>query len=222
MARGVIAQDERKWSLVGRAHFATLGCAGKGQFAIVSHMLFNPSSQICFLVHVCVRHEPVLPLPHGRVRSNDIVKHDLCLLRLLWPGAVPHCIRSRCIRNKAILFLPLFPSIPPPNNVWNFRIILQNCVAEHLLNLGSLQAGDASADFIWGVMNSHNVNAPGVFRGVSVPWPQRVSVLFRVYVRIKRSVQGWEVGLCLFIYYLLIFTHFLNPLPEPQGIISFI
>lgn len=137
-------------------------------FATVSHMLFNPSSQICLLVHVHGRHEP---WPHGRIRSNESesIKQYPCLLGLFWPGAF-HLIRTRCITNKVFFSCHSSPthSLQPLSsvNIWNFRIIQKNCVAEHLLNLGALWAGYARADFTWVVMNSHSVNAPSEFHGV--------------------------------------------------------
>lgn len=245
MARGVLVLNGKKWrSLVARVHFATLGGAGTCQWA--GHFL--PLYLICFLIlparsaswSMCMGGMNLFfPWPHGKIRSNESesIKQYPCLLGLFWPGAF-HLIRTRCIRNKVSFSCHSSPThcLQPLSsvNIWNFRIIQKNCVAEHLLNLGALWAGDARADFTWAVMNSHSVNAPSEFHGVKTPCAltpenpsfcaltSEVSVLFRVCVCVIRSVWGWDVRLCLFIYYLFILTHFLNPSPKPQGIISLI
>lgn len=146
-------------------------CQWAEHFATVSLTLFNTSSQVCCLVRVCGRCEPVLPLSHARIRSNESVKQYLCLLGLFWPGAF-HLIRTRCVRNTVFFFFPCQSSptdclkLISSVNIWIFRITQQNCVAEQLLQLGALRAGDASADFAQAVINSFSVNAPGAFHGV--------------------------------------------------------
>lgn len=173
MARGVLGQDGRKWrSLVGRVHFATLGGAGTCQWA--GHFL--PLYLICFLIlparsaswSMCMGGMSLFfPWPHGRIRSNESIKQYPCLLGLFRPGAF-HLIRTRCIRNKVFSChsSPTHCLQPLSSvNIWNFRIIQKNCVAEHLLNLGALWAGDARADFSWAVMNATVLMHPVSFMG---------------------------------------------------------
>lgn len=174
MARGVLAQEGGKWrSLVGRFILPPWEVQEP-----VNEQGTLPLYLICFLIlparsaawSACVGGMNLFFLcPHGRIRSNESVKQYLCLLGLFWPGTF-HLIRTRCIRNKVFFSCHSSPThfLQPLSsvNIWNFRIIQQNCVAEQLLKMGALQAGDASADFAWAVMNSRSVNTPGTFRGV--------------------------------------------------------
>lgn len=147
----MLVQDGRKWrSSVSRVRFATLGGAGTCQWAgALCHC-----SLICFLIlparsaawSECLGGVNLFfPCPHGRIRSNESTKQYLCLLGLFWTGTF-HLIRTRCVRNKGVFFLPVFPYTLPQTPLLSEYLKFQNYTAK----LCCWAAPEAGSALGWG------------------------------------------------------------------------
>lgn len=161
------------------------------------------------------------PCPPGRIRSNETVTQYLCLLGLFWPGAF-HLTRTSCIRNKGF-----FPATLPlciasnPSPWWIFEIsetvlLSSSWSCEH----SRLGMPVQTLQSLWwtDVLLMHPVCFMASFCALI---SEGFSALQKVCLCNQECVKVGSESVSL-IYYLFIFTHFLNPSPEPQGIISLI